>query len=241
MRETGQSFFKPPASTKMSKITLYCEYTTYAAFEAEWTQHRAKRKALKHDPLWQAADQFLGQIDSDIRNELNRQKNYKVTREDAYQWKRNLNLAEAGPQFLKFLTHPQYKTGPYNSIIQPSPTVQITADSIIASPEALTITQIRERSDQFPAINAWIIKQLRTQTLATIMCAACKASDRGGCHLIPKNRPACHCNPCSCKGWLQPISIALLSRVESALTRKQQARKRKISLISRSALPPPPA
>lgn len=195
------------------KCNEYAKYPTHDMFIA------AKGAAVKGTP----AALLLDRIASDVRNEMaaQRKDGYEVNAKEAYAWKRNLLLAEAGAAYLIHINAlVVYTCEPYKSLAPPpqevtrsgprSPAVAVVAPE----PETMTFEQIGAR---FPRTRLWLDKKLLVDSrLDQIMCARCKADDQ----------------KCSKQGshrgcWTQPVSIKLLERVEHSLTRHTPKRERK--------------
>ena len=163
---------------------------------------------------------LLARIESDIKNERDRKREdgYVVTPTDAYHWRRNLLLAEAGADYLVYINAPVYESEPYKSIVCRAAVVAIPA--VV---DSLSVEQIAAH-EQFPRLRTWLAKQLATKQIDQVMCAKCKAADRGKCHRLVK----CNCRQgCTCYSWRDQTSMAMLDRVEHSLGKKQLMREKK--------------
>ena len=238
----------PPDKKKAQlrlKCDVYARYPHYSLFEAAYN--------AQHD------DTLLQRINSDIRNEIATQlkDGYAVTRQDAYHWKRNMLLVEAGPQFLHHVSAPIYECLPYNKIcpaIAPPPKEAYAwkrnlllaeggAEYLINSTAPIyTCEPYRSLAPSRTSVAAAVTSEPETMTFEQI-----KDSNRFPAtrlwlskKLLADNRldqvmcARCkaddkHCNKQgSHRGcWTQPVCIKLLTRVEHSLTRHTPKRERK--------------
>ena len=189
-----------------TKLALYSQYDTYEQWQAAYFSRDTHPSRTE-----------LERIHSDIKNELSRQAKlgYTVSRADAYAWRRNAALHEAGPDYLQLIRPHAFESEPYKSLC---------SSAVPPAPAVYDYRQVLE-SDRWPLTKRWIATEL----------ARNRDSDQFKCLAHILSRAKC---VASCRGrWLTGYTAVEIDKLEQAkLKHRDQIRRARAKRL-RDGLP----